>query len=84
MVHLRRRTKRTHAGVGLVLSLLLIAGAGTAIWTVGPSDQEAPVVESPATAHPVETDQEAEPAAETKTPKTRGGAEAKRPEGRRL
>lgn len=88
MVHLRRRPKRTYAGLGLFLSLLVIAGAGVAIWGGGPGDPEAPVVESPATAHPVELEQvleqAPESASEARTPKARSRADAKRPGSRRL
>lgn len=84
MVHLRRRPKRTYAGLGLFLSLLVIAGAGVAIWGGGPGDPEAPVVESPATAHPVELDQAPESASEARTPKARNRTDPKRPGSRRL
>lgn len=84
MVHLRRRPKRTYAGLGLFLSLLVIAGAGVAIWGGGPDDREAPVVESPATAHPVKLEQAPESASEARTPKARSRADAKRPGSRRL
>lgn len=84
MVHLRRRPKRTYAGLGLFLSLLLIAGAGAAIGVAGPDERQAPVVEPPAAAAPVELDESPEPPSETKAPKARSGADAKRPAGRRL
>ncbi len=69
MVHLRPRPKRTYAGLGLFLSLLLIGGAVGVNAVADRDDGKAPAVESPATTHPVEPDQEPEPTTEAKMPK---------------
>lgn len=71
MVHLRRKPKRTGAGLGLFLSLLLIAGAGVASAVAGPDEGGEPAAESPATARPMESDEEPEPAGDATKPKDR-------------